>query len=323
MSKPMALMGPKYDGEYLHNLIRGVLGERTLHQTITNVVIPAFDIKLLQPAIFSSHDAVITDASEYTFLSDICIGSSAAPTYFPAFHFQTTDSQGNAKEFNLVDGGVAANNPTAVAVKLLQGESLKAKADYLPPKAIDYEKYLVISLGTGNSKNEKKYNASVAAKWGIFGWLYTGGNSPLIDTFTQASGDMVDLHMAMLFSTVQCERNYLRIQDDSLTGTASSIDWATEENMENLKQIGEELLKKPVSRVNLDSGHFEPIEMEGTNEEALTRLALGSFCLACCRIVHQVGNCFGVRNLLKGWKQANCTCAGCQLIVSRSKPNRE
>lgn len=44
-------------------------------------------------------------------LSDICISTSAAPTYLPAHYFKTEDSHGNIKEFNLIDGGVAANNP--------------------------------------------------------------------------------------------------------------------------------------------------------------------------------------------------------------------
>ena len=38
-------------------------------------------------------------------------------------------------------------------------------------------------------------------------------------------------------------------------------------------EIGKELLKKPVSRVNLEIGRFEKIESEGTNEEALTYFA--------------------------------------------------
>lgn len=59
-------------------------------------------------------------------------------------------------------------------------------------------------------------------------------------------------------------------QDDMLTGTASSVDIATEKNLNNLMKIGEQLLKKPVSRVNLDTGVYEAVN-EGTNEEALIR----------------------------------------------------
>jgi hypothetical protein len=51
-----ALSGPKYDGKYLHNIIREKLGSLRLHQTLTNVVIPTFDIKRLQPTIFSSYE---------------------------------------------------------------------------------------------------------------------------------------------------------------------------------------------------------------------------------------------------------------------------
>lgn len=44
-------------------------------------------------------------------LADICIGSSAAPTYFPAYYFKNQDKEGQTQEFDLIDGGVAANNP--------------------------------------------------------------------------------------------------------------------------------------------------------------------------------------------------------------------
>lgn len=49
-----AIKGPAYDGKYLRKLIKENLGETRLHQTLTNVVIPSFDIKLMQPVIFSS-----------------------------------------------------------------------------------------------------------------------------------------------------------------------------------------------------------------------------------------------------------------------------
>lgn len=47
-------------------------------------------------------------------LSDICISTSAAPTYLPAHYFKTQDKDDNFHEFNLVDGGVAANNPVRI-----------------------------------------------------------------------------------------------------------------------------------------------------------------------------------------------------------------
>jgi hypothetical protein len=66
---------------------------------------------------------------------------------------------------------------------------------------------------------------------------------------------------------------YIYMQDDSLTGHTSSVDIATKENMEALIGIGKELLKKPVSRVNIDTGMYEAVDGEGTNEDALARFA--------------------------------------------------
>ncbi|KAK6287912.1 hypothetical protein POUND7_014091 [Theobroma cacao] len=62
-------------------------------------------------------------------------------------------------------------------------------------------------------------------------------------------------------------------QDDTLRGELASVDVATKENMDNLVKVGEDLLKKTVTRINLDTGLYEPIENGGTNEEALRRFA--------------------------------------------------
>ncbi|XWS29863.1 hypothetical protein CRYUN_Cryun24cG0066600 [Craigia yunnanensis] len=269
--KMNALMRPKYSGKYLRKMICKVLGNRRLHETLTCVVIPTFDIKWLQPTVFTTFEAKI-DTSKDALLSDICIGTSSAPTYFPAYTFKTKDSEGNDREFHLVDGGIAANNPTLLALKPT-GPAFPSDQEVSLRRALNYENYLIISLGTGTSKMEKKYNAKMAAKWGILGWLCSEGGSPLVDAFTFAGADMVDLHMSLIFRSTNCEQNYLRIQDDKLSGDASSTDKATQKNMKNLVEIGERLLQKPVSRVNLDNGNLEPVYNEGTNEEALCRFA--------------------------------------------------
>ena len=47
-------------------------------------------------------------------LSDVCIATSAAPTYLPAHYFETKDPEGKLREFHLIDGGIAANNPVSI-----------------------------------------------------------------------------------------------------------------------------------------------------------------------------------------------------------------
>ena len=105
-----SIRGPKYDGQYLHSVVKKLLGDTRVDQALQNIVIPTFDIKLLQPTIFSRYEAR-NDESKNALLSDVCISTSAAPTYLPGHHFQTKDKDGKPREFNLIDGGVAANNP--------------------------------------------------------------------------------------------------------------------------------------------------------------------------------------------------------------------
>nr|GMD94543.1 patatin-like protein 2 [Ipomoea batatas] len=171
-----SVFGPKYDGKYLRSLLKEQLKDIRLKDTLTNIVIPTFDIKNLQPVIFSTYQAKRCPKMD-AYLSDVCIGTSAAPTYLPAHYFKIEDPKHGTeppREYNLIDGGVAANNP-----------------------------------------------------------------------------------------------------DDELCGTCtiSSVDAATKENLEKLVETGEKLLKKPVSRVNLEIGVSEPIANSGTNEDALKRFA--------------------------------------------------
>ncbi|KAL5580456.1 hypothetical protein UlMin_012898 [Ulmus minor] len=266
-----ALTGPKYDGKYLDQLLKENLGDLRLHQTLTNVVIPTFDIKLLQPTIFSSYEARRKQSLD-ALLSDICKATSAAPTYFPAHRFETTHSNGEVREFNLIDGGVVANNPALVAINEVSKEIQQGNPNFFPTRPTEYGRFLVISLGTGSPKLGEKYNADEAAKWGVLGWLNSHNSTPLVDIFTHASSDLLDFFLSTVFQALHSEKNYLRIQDDTLSEKLSSMDIATEENLIELVKVGEALLKKPISRVNLDTGVYEPAH-SATNEEALTRVA--------------------------------------------------
>ncbi|GKU93339.1 hypothetical protein SLEP1_g6939 [Rubroshorea leprosula] len=255
--------GHKCDGKYLHELLREKLGNTKLHQTLTNVVIPAFDIETDQPVFFSTYEAKRNPSLD-ALLSDVCIGTSAAPSYLPPHCFTTknTTSSGTEeiKEFNLIDGGVAANNPTLVAM----GEAKKEMTGVRGGS----NRFLVISLGTGsNSSTKDKHSAKEATKWNLFGRLRR-----MVEVFTEASADMVDYHVSVVLKWLKSEENYLRIQDDTLSGVLGSIDIATKKNLDDLVEVGEKLLKMPVSKVNLETGLIEPSDQE-SNEKALKRFA--------------------------------------------------
>ncbi|XP_022766481.1 patatin-like protein 2 [Durio zibethinus] len=267
------VLGPKYDGKYLHGILKERLGNTKLHQTLTNVVIPAFDIKKLQPIIFSSYEAK-KSPSLNALLSDICIGTSAAPTYFPAHYFETKDSEGKVKKFNLIDGGMAANNPALVAIGEVTKQINRGHSDFCSIKAANhFNRFLVLSIGTGSEKLAEEYSAKQAAQWGVIGWLISGHSTPLVKAFTEGSADMVDFHLSVIFKALSSEKNYLRIQDDKLKGEVSSVDVSTAENLNNLAKIAENLLNKPVSRLNFETGNYEPSGEGETNAQALIRYA--------------------------------------------------
>ncbi|XP_052291313.1 patatin-like protein 1 isoform X1 [Citrus sinensis] len=264
---------PMYDGKYMRTLTNRILGEITIKDTLTNLIIPTFDVKRLQPVIFSTND-VKKGALKNARLADICVGTSAAPTYLPAHHFVTKDSTtGDTCSFDLIDGGVAANDPTLVAISHILNEILKHNAEFDDIKPIDSRQMLVLSLGTGEAKRAMYYCARNASKWGRLKWAYNGGRAPMLDVFLDASSDMVDFHVSAFFQSSKCKANYLRIQDDTLSIDAAKVDNSTEENMKRLEEIGMKLLKEAVSRVDLDTGRFRKSEGEGNNEEALVRFA--------------------------------------------------
>lgn len=91
-------------------------------------------------------------------------------------------------------------------------EIIRGNQDFFPMKPLDYGRFLVISLGTGCPKAEKKYNAPEAAKWGVLSWLISGGSTPIIDAYSHASVDMVDRNLCVVFQALHSEKKYLRIQ---------------------------------------------------------------------------------------------------------------
>ncbi|KAI3785050.1 hypothetical protein L1987_44160 [Smallanthus sonchifolius] len=202
-----ACMGPQYKGGTIRDIIEKNLSTTMLDQTLTSVVIPTFDIKTMEPVIFSSFQND-REPSKDALLSDICIGTSAAPTYLPAHGFEN-----RGQMFNLVDGGVVANNPCLAAIGEVARQVKNENPKFLGIEPRDYNRYLVISLGTGSAKDEPRYDAKTAVKWGVFGWLVNSDfTSPLISSFTEANADMIDFLVNSFFEALSSVDNYLRIQ---------------------------------------------------------------------------------------------------------------
>jgi patatin-like phospholipase/acyl hydrolase len=49
----------------------------------------------------------------------VCRATTAAPTYLPPVHFTVKDPNSDAtREYNMIDGGVAVNNPVSSSLSL-------------------------------------------------------------------------------------------------------------------------------------------------------------------------------------------------------------
>jgi len=76
---------------------------------------------------------------------------------------------------------------------------------------LDFTRFLVISIGTGSIRNQEKYNAKMASKWGLMCWVFESGSTPILDCYSEAIHDMVDYQSSVVFQALRSEKNYLRI----------------------------------------------------------------------------------------------------------------
>ncbi|BAT96832.1 hypothetical protein VIGAN_09013700 [Vigna angularis var. angularis] len=240
---------PKYDGEFLKGKTVELLRETRLNETLTNVVIPTFDEKKIQPVIFSNYK-LKTESYLNAKLSDIGLGTSAAPTYLPPHPFQNDGVQ-----FDLIDGGLAANNPAMAAVsEVIQEHNGE-------------NEILLLSLGTGIPKPKDKLGNIFDDACQVF-WL-----SSHTQVFYEAmfSTGITHYYLATIFPALLPADNYLRIQEYNLPPSMNEMDDASKKNMDNLEKVGKGLLTQKVKRMNVNT--FEPFELDHTNAQALDRLA--------------------------------------------------
>lgn len=99
-----------------------------------------------------------------------------------------------------------------MAITHISKNIMMGNFEYEEMETMDSKKMLVLSLGTGIGKHQGKYNAETASKWGLLGWVYNNGDAPILDVYSDASADMVDIHVSAMFQTHHNENNYLRIQ---------------------------------------------------------------------------------------------------------------
>ncbi len=212
-----AWLEEKYTHKGLESVLEKYLGNEPLGSALTRVMITSYDIQSREPLFLKSW----REEWSLVEMRHAARATSAAPTYFePAL----VPVSGSVKA--LIDGGVFINNP--------------AMSAYVESRLLHQgEEVCVLSIGTGELTEPISYED--ARDWGKAGWAV-----PLLDCMFDGASDAVNYQMQHLLGD-----SYVRLQP-ALFGASDAMDDVSQENLKNLRAIGEKLLrtcKKPLDRL--------------------------------------------------------------------------
>ena len=135
-------------------------------------------------------------------LWEVCLSSSAAPTFFPPYQFDlfqetSTESEG---EYTFVDGGVAANNPSLAALVHALG------IEKIDGQRLNIEDISLLSIGTGRTTKPLEFKE--VNSWGALDWA-----SQIPEVFMGGQFQITADLCAQLIRSIN-PHGYLRIQFD-------------------------------------------------------------------------------------------------------------
>jgi patatin-like phospholipase/acyl hydrolase len=147
-----SVLGPKYTGAALREVLTRDLGRHVLGEAMHNVVIPAVDVTRSQTKVFKTPHTEQSTGDEDLLAVDVAMAACAAPAYFPAVRIGDT---------LYADGGLFATAPDQVA--LHEAEHFFG----VPP-----ERVTMLSIGTAIEGYQPE--DSVTEEDGAIGWLTDG-----------------------------------------------------------------------------------------------------------------------------------------------------
>jgi uncharacterized protein len=136
--------GPAYEAAPLAAAVERIVGRRTMGSLAAATMLLAYDVETARPWVAKSWHPTFAELQ----LSDVLLASCAAPGYFPGRVVAGRP---------LIDGGFAANNPSACAL----AEAARLSGG-------DASKVRLLSLGTGAAPSP--IDASDIAEWGLLEW---------------------------------------------------------------------------------------------------------------------------------------------------------
>ena len=216
-------LGEKYDGELLKEKLKDYFHDLKLSQALTNVIVPTYEIAQDKTFFFKSSRA-IKELPQDCDMRALAYATAAAPTYFsPA---QLVDGT-KKRTLTLIDGGVAANNPTLAAA---------VYAVELYGRDIDL---FIVSLGTGTSYGAQtnKLEYRNVKNIGKLGWA-----EHIVPLLMYAGNAVTDYEMYYVLNFNK-PQYYFRIQT-VLEPKNSEMDNVDPKNLEALQQYSSKLIKQ-------------------------------------------------------------------------------
>lgn len=202
----------RYDINVIETKLRTRLGDRSISEAITKVMLTAYDIAQRQAVFITNCPSASGAPSDDYLFWQAARATSSAPTYFePTLTFNFTKLRNEA----LIDGGVFANDPSLSAV-------IEAKKQGWAESDLR-----ILSLGTG--QNNRPYPFAEARHWGSIEWINPAKGTPIISILMQGQASTVSYQMQSLFGD-----RYLRI-DGPLDIASDDLDDASPGNVRALR----------------------------------------------------------------------------------------
>ncbi|MCC6675856.1 MAG: patatin-like phospholipase family protein [Phycisphaerales bacterium] len=213
----------KYPSDGIEGVLKEYFGDAKLSESLTDVIVTAYDIEQRTPFFFKSNKAR-TDPKFNFRIRDVARATSAAPTYFEPFKLPVADPSDLSEYYALIDGGVYVNNP-----------ALSGYAEAVRQFSDPGNEFLVVSLGTGQQTRRFPYER--AKDWGLAGWV-----RPLINIMFDGVCDAVDYQLKQICCEKPDGPRYYRF-DIELTDVNDDFDDASPGNLRMIKQAGMELAR--------------------------------------------------------------------------------
>lgn len=199
-----SVMGPKYDGIALRELLTEHLGNARLDSAQHHLVIPSVNVTRSQTKVFKTPHGAASRGDEGVLAVDVAMATSAAPAYFPSVPI---DGELYA------DGGMFAVAPDQIALHEAE-HFLKVPAS----------RVRMLSIGTGTAGYQPAEGVSNDS--GAVGWLSDGR---LLLTLISVQQQHVQAMMEDRLTN-----RYLRLDAPWPPKAALGIDVATEDSARTL-----------------------------------------------------------------------------------------